>query len=73
MKNALIVRNLFVILALLQSHIMCIVVAFCYGRWNETFNSAPVTVNLLYAIPFMIGICACLLVAWNIHNRAQDK
>lgn len=70
MKNYLLVKRLFLALALLLSHTMCIVVAYSYGNWDTHLNSAPVEVNLLYMVPFVIGIGICLLVAWLCQRKA---
>ena len=67
--------KLFTILALLLSHVMCIVVAFHYsyllhcGRHGGC--SAPAYVALFYAIPFLIGIAVCVILAVTFRKKKQ--
>ena len=63
-------RDIFMVLAILLSDVMCAVVAYNYGmlQWGMGF-SAPVWVALLYGIPFAIGIAVCVIVAVVIKKR----
>lgn len=68
--------RIFIILALLLSHIMCIVVASNYtsmlcGIEHQGF-SAPASTAFFYAVPFIIGIVICIAFAY-ILNRRFDK
>ena len=58
---------IFIIIALILSHLMCIVVASNYtsmlcGIEHRGF-SAPASTAFLYAVPFIIGIVICVLLA----------
>ena len=63
----------FLILAVLLSDAMCAVVGFGYSSmlWgiNYACYSAPACVAFLYAIPFLVGIAVCLLLAVWIQKR----
>lgn len=63
------VRRLLIILALLLSHIMFAVVAYNYcGMLCGTEHSgysAPASVAFIYAIPFVVGIVACIFFAYK--------
>ena len=68
--------RIFIILALLLSHIMCIVVASNYtsmlcGIEHQGF-SAPASTAFFCAVPFIIGIVICIAFAY-ILNRRFDK
>lgn len=58
---------LFFALAILLSDVMCAVVAFKYAKmlWGikNAGYSAPAAAALLWAIPFLIGIVACIIIA----------
>ena len=74
MKN---LPKLFTILALLLSHVMCIVVAFHYsyllhcGRHGGC--SAPAYVAFFYAIPFLIGIAVCVILSLFFHRQSTTR
>ena len=57
----------FGMLAILLSNIMCAVVAFNYRDMlcgiEHAGYSAPASTAFLYAIPFVVGIVACAIVA----------
>lgn len=57
-------QNIFIVLAILLSDVMCAVVAYNYGKlqWGMGF-SAPAWVALLYGIPYAIGIVVCVIVS----------
>ena len=59
--------TIFTALALILSHIMCIVVAYNYASllWcgKHGLCSAPASVAFLYAIPFGVGILICAILA----------
>ena len=68
---------LFFVLAVLLSDVMCAVVAyvFCDIVWGMKYAgySAPPSVAFAYAIPFLIGIAACLVLAFFFRKKASRK
>lgn len=66
--------TLFTVLAILLSHIMCAVVAwnYCDMLWGIKYAgySAPASTAFLSAIPFVIGIVACVALALYFRKRA---
>ena len=65
--------NLFIVLAIVLSNIMCTVVAYNYrdmlcGIEHAGF-SAPASVAFLYAIPFVIGIIVCSALAVRFRKK----
>ena len=67
--------RIFIILALILSHAMCIVVASNYtsmlcGIEHQGF-SAPASTAFLYAIPFVIGIAVCVVLAYFLNKKAK--
>lgn len=58
---------IFAILTLILSHLMCAHVAFSFRDMicciEHTGCSAPADVALLLAIPYLIGIAVCVLLA----------
>lgn len=72
MKNP---HRIFIVLALILSHIMCIVVASNYtsmlcGIEHQGF-SAPASTAFLYAIPFVVGIAVCVVLAYFLNKKAK--
>lgn len=69
------ISNIFWVFAALLSHIMCAAVAYSYCdmQWGIRYAcySAPASVAFLLAIPFLIGICVCVLAA--LWLRAKGK
>lgn len=67
------VSLLFTCLAILLSDVMCAVVAFNYGKmlWGteNAGYSAPAQTAFLWAIPFLIGIVICIIVAVIAYKR----
>ena len=64
---------LFTALAILLSDIMCFVVAYNYrsmlcGIEHAGF-SAPASIAFFYAIPFIIGIIACVILAIKFNKK----
>ncbi len=66
---------LFAALAILLSNIMCAVVAYSYCGmvWgmNYAAYSAPPSVAFLYAIPYLIGIAACAVLAIVFYRKSK--
>ncbi len=62
--------NLFWLLASLLANVMCAVVAYrvCDMRWGIRYAgySAPVRVAFLPGIPFLVGICLCVIAALRL-------
>ena len=63
----------FGMLAILLSDIMCAVVALNYRDMlcgiEHAGYSAPASTAFLYAIPFVVGIVACAIVAIKFRKR----
>ena len=64
---------LFTVLAVVLSDIMCFVVAYNYrsmlcGIEHAGF-SAPASIAFLYAIPFMVGIMVCTILAIRFYKK----
>ena len=66
---------LFTTLALILSHIMCIVVAYNYRDMlcgiTHSCYSAPAEVAFLTAIPYAAGILICGILAYIFRKKAQ--
>lgn len=62
-----ILSNLFLVLAVLLSDVMCAVVAYNYCNmvWGIKYAcfSAPASTAFLVAIPFIIAIVVCVVIA----------
>ena len=69
------ISSIFSLLAVLLTNVMIAVVAYNYGVMKvrvEHFEcSAPADVVFVYAIPFLIGIFACVIVA--VHYKKHGK
>lgn len=59
--------------AALLSDVMCAVVGYqyCALQWGGRYEgwSAPPSTALLYAIPFVVGIVLCIILAWMFHKK----
>ena len=62
----------FQILAVLLSDVMCALVAWNYSimKSNDMFNSAPPSTAFFLAIPFVIGIAVCVVLAVVFWKKA---
>ena len=64
---------LFTALAIVLSDIMCFVVAYTYRDMlcgiAHSGYSAPASTALLYAIPFVVGIIVCVVLAIVLHKK----
>lgn len=64
---------LFIALAVLLSDIMCFVVAYNYRAMlcgiEHAGYSAPASTAFLYAVPFVIGIVICAILAKVFHRK----
>lgn len=69
------ISNMFLVLAVLFSDVMCAVVAYNYCRmqWGAKYAmySAPAWVAFVYAIPFGIGITVCLIAAVVLRRKGR--
>lgn len=69
------ISNMFLVLAVLLSDVMCAVVAynFCRMQWGARYAmySAPAWVAFVYAVPFAIGIVVCVVV--TVVLRKKEK
>ena len=67
------IRNIFIILAVILSDVMCAVVGYNYAtmqwRINYAGYSAPVSTAFLYAVPFVVGIVVCAILAIKFHKK----
>ncbi|MBR5635769.1 MAG: hypothetical protein IKW81_02420 [Pseudobutyrivibrio sp.] len=65
----------FVLLAVLLSDVMCAVVAYnyCDLLWGGKYAgySAPANTAYFYAIPFLMAIIMCLILAWVFRYKRQ--
>ena len=64
---------LFTALAIVLSDIMCFVVAYTYRDMicgiEHAGYSAPASTAFLYAIPFMVGIVVCIILAIKFRKK----
>ena len=67
--------NLFLVLAVLLSDVMCAVVAcnYCDMVWGIQYAgySAPVSTAFLAAIPFAIAIVVCIIIALYFKRKSN--
>ena len=67
--------HLFAFLAIVLSHIMCIVVAYNYRDALCAIEhggfSAPAEIVFLYAVPFVIGIVVCIVLAAVFYKKSK--
>lgn len=75
-----ILPKLLVVLAVLLSDVMCIITAYNYcsleysnPSFQRTITSAPAWVAYLYAIPFIIVIAACLILALILNKKSNKN
>jgi hypothetical protein len=68
--------KIFAVLAIILSDIMCAIVAYNYcaleysnPSFPRTITSAPPSVAYLYAIPFVIGIGVCIILAIVLRRK----
>lgn len=69
------ISRLFLLIAVILSHIMCSVVSYnyCNMEWQIKVGgtSAPASIAYLYAIPFVIGIILCLIGAFYFRKKSR--
>lgn len=76
MKRNKLLKNTFIVIAVLLSHIMCAVVAYSYRDMlcgiEHSCYSAPASVAFLYVVPFMVGIVICAVLAMVFHRNEKE-
>lgn len=69
------VSNLFWVLAVILSNVMCAVVAYNYSemKWGIRYAgySAPASVAFIYLIPYGIGIVVCIVLAMVLKKASR--
>ena len=66
---------IFTVISLILSHVMCIHVAYAYRSMicciEHTGCSAPADIALLLAIPYLIGIAVCAVLAVVFYKKSK--
>lgn len=66
---------LFSVLAVLLTNVMCAVVGFHYGHmaWGveHAGGSAPPSIAFFLAIPYLVGIAICVILAIVFRKKTQ--
>ena len=68
------ISRLFLLIAVILSHIMCAVAYnYCNMEWEIKVGgtSAPVEISYLYVIPFLIGIVLCLIGVFYFKKKSR--
>ena len=67
------ISNIFIVLAVILSDVMCAVVGYNYAtmQWGIKYAgcSAPASTAFLYSIPFVIGIIVCTILAIRFSKK----
>ena len=67
------ISDVFIVLAVILSAVMCAVVGYNYAtmQWGIKYAgySAPVSTAFLYAIPFVVGIIVCAILAIRFRKK----
>ena len=76
MRKFKILRNIFIVLTLILSHLACISISFNYagmlcGIEHKGF-SAPANTAFYLAIPYYIGVFLCIVLAF-VFNKYSKK
>ena len=70
-----VLSNVFWILAVFLSDVMCAVVAYnyCNMAWGIRYAgySAPASSAFLFAIPYVIGIVICIILEFYFRQRVR--
>ena len=65
--------NVFILIAVALSHVMCCVVAYEYRGMlcaiQHAGNSAPASIAFFWAIPFLIAILVCVVLAVRLRKK----
>lgn len=71
------ISNIFILLAIILSNVMCAVVAYnyCSMQWGIKYAgySAPAWVAFLYVPPYLIGIVVCIIIAVVLRKRSREE
>lgn len=69
------ISHVFALLSVLLSDVMCAVVGFNYGKmvWGieNAGYSAPASAVFIWAIPFLIGIAICVVLAVVMRKKGK--
>ena len=69
------ISNIFIVLAIILSDVMCAVVAYSYSnmQWGIKYAgySAPAWVAFYYGLPYGIGIIVCIIVAIMLRKKGK--
>ena len=64
----------FAVLAVVLSDIMCIVVTYNYRdalcAIEHAGFSAPASIAFIYAVPFLVGIIMCIVLAFKFRKKS---
>lgn len=67
------ISNIFIVLAVILSDVMCAVVGYNYAimQWGIRYAgySAPASTAFLHAIPFAVGIIVCAALAIRFRKK----
>lgn len=67
--------NIFAVLAILLTNIMCVVVTYIctsgYHAEKHHFTSAPWEVGLFFVIPFAVAIISCAIVSYLAKKKEK--
>ena len=71
------ISDLFIVLAILLSDVMCAVVAYnyCALQWGGQYAgySAPASTAFLYVIPYGVGVVLCIILAYLFYKKQKNK
>lgn len=77
MKRFRVLTAVFIVAAIILSNVMCANVAFeyCDMLWGIEYAgySAPANVAFLFAIPYVIGITICLVLAYVFWRKSISR
>ncbi|MBE6972012.1 MAG: hypothetical protein E7446_07870 [Ruminococcaceae bacterium] len=64
------IRNIFIVLAVILSNLMCAVVGYQYAVMQRGIgDSAPAGIAFIYAVPYVAGIAVCAILAIRFHTK----
>lgn len=67
------ISDVFIVLAVILSAVMCAVVGYNYAtmQWGIKYAgySGPASTAFLYAIPFVVGIIVCVILAIRFRKK----
>lgn len=67
---------LFSVLALVLSHMMCLMVGYNYGKLSVGIDagfSAPASTAFFIGIPYVIGIVACVILSIMFWKKIKEN